>query len=309
MLRRLFGPRKLRLPKPTPDEAHRIEELRRVIRPMPSIDLHGGTPAANEWAANRAELRSLILHSDPRAFLSWNVIRRTMLVDGADYVGTEYTAIHKQNDPRMIAAMEDNAIGRPPASRWQKTSSDNLIHHVYALSRFEAATGVPIDSLSTIVEFGGGYGSLARAIFKLGFKGRYVIFDLPEFSALQQFYLGLLGLPVRKGNAQAAETPSISCVTEMNQIEATLGGSAPSLLIAMWSLSETPLSLREKFLETVGAAENYLFAYQDKFGEVDNLEYFQSIGQNTSRARWKRIPIDHQPGHHHLFGQGGTTNA
>src|SRR5579871_6300911 len=100
MLRRLFGPRKPRLPRPTPDEDRRIGELRSAIGAIPPVDLHGGTPAANEWAANRAELRKLILESDPRAFLSWNVIRKTMLVAGAPYISTELEEIRKQSDLR-----------------------------------------------------------------------------------------------------------------------------------------------------------------------------------------------------------------
>ena len=45
-----------------------------------------------------------------------------------------------------------------------------------------------------IVEFGGGYGSMCRLVRKLGFKGRYVIFDLRPILALQKYYLGLHGV-------------------------------------------------------------------------------------------------------------------
>ena len=303
MLRRLFSSRKPRLPKPTPDETRRIEELRASIRAIPAVDLHGGTPAANEWAANRAELRNLILKSDPRAFLTWDVIRKTMLVDNDPYVGVEHDEISKLDDPRITNALKETTFGRPPVSRRLPTSSDNLIHHVYAISKFERTSNVRVDSLPTIVEFGGGYGSMARVVFSLGFRGRYVIFDLPEFSALQRLYLGALGLPIAAISGGASDAPSIAGVSDLNGIGPRLGPeSRPGLLIAMWSLSEAPLALREKFLAAAGPARHYLFAYQDQFGEANNNDYFDGLARAIPNVKWNLAPIAHQPGNHHLFG-------
>jgi hypothetical protein len=71
-------------------------------------------------------------------------------------------------------------------------SSGTLIHHAYHLHRFETVTGRFLLELQEIIEFGGGYGSMARLLARLGYRGRYHIHDLPEFAALQRFYLRMV---------------------------------------------------------------------------------------------------------------------
>src|SRR5207244_11597755 len=53
-----------------------------------------------------------------------------------------------------------------------------------------------VDDLACVLEFGGGYGSMCRLFHNLGFRGRYLIFDLPAFSALQRFFLRSIGMCV-----------------------------------------------------------------------------------------------------------------
>ena len=65
------------------------------------------------------------------------------------------------------------------------------------LALFEETTGSKIDTLELIFEFGGGYGSMCRLAHNLGFNQAYIIFDLQPFSALQNYYLSSLDLPVR----------------------------------------------------------------------------------------------------------------
>ena len=89
-----------------------------------------------------------------------------------------------------------------------KDSSNNLLHHAYNLLQLDLHT--PLHKLPTILEFGGGYGSTARLAFRLGFQGTYLIFDLPEFSALQRFYLSTLNFPVAPA---AKNNPAIHCIS------------------------------------------------------------------------------------------------
>jgi hypothetical protein len=48
--------------------------------------------------------------------------------------------------------------------------------------------GLDVRGFDFVIEFGGGYGSLCRLFFNQQFKGQYVLFDLPPFSALQHFF-------------------------------------------------------------------------------------------------------------------------
>lgn len=46
-----------------------------------------------------------------------------------------------------------------------------------------------IRELKSVYEFGGGFGSMALLLKRLGFKGQYIIQDLPELSQLQRYFL------------------------------------------------------------------------------------------------------------------------
>ena len=78
-----------------------------------------------------------------------------------------------------------------------------MIFQAYHLCRFEEATGRPLASMPLIVEFGGGYGRLCQLAHDLGFRGTYVIFDLPEVAVLQRFYLRHVGIEVSESGETA----------------------------------------------------------------------------------------------------------
>jgi hypothetical protein len=152
------------------------------------------------------------------------------------------------------------------------------------LLQLELHAGVRLEHLSSILEFGGGYGSTARLAFRLGFRGNYVIYDLPEFSALQRFYLHTLGFPV--GSA-------IQCVTSLHDLRNLLAN--PCLFLATWSFSETPIGFRGDFLPFLLSARHLLLGYQDAFGEADNLGYFAGLSRQLPGKIICDYPIAHLP--------------
>lgn len=83
-----------------------------------------------------------------------------------------------------------------PSSVHLQGASSTAIGHAARLLRFEQITKSRIENYDFIFEYGAGYGSLARIITQLGFKGEYVIHDLPELMALQRMYLGERNIPV-----------------------------------------------------------------------------------------------------------------
>jgi len=76
-----------------------------------------------------------------------------------------------------------------------------------------------------------------------------------------------------------------------------------SLFIATWSISETPLAVRKKIMESISHFNYFLIAYADKFGEVNNSKFFDewrhSLGK---RICWVDWPIKHMPGNRYLVG-------
>ena len=148
---------------------------------------------------------------------------------------------------------------------------------------------------------GGGYGSLCRLIYGLGFRGRYLIFDLPEFSALQRFFLTSIGILV--GNDRESESIGVRLISNPQSLSRHIEGKrSPSLFIATWSLSETPIAFRERFLSAIGQFDAYLIAYQPSFGTVNNIISFSKWIATKAEIEWRDWAIPHIRGSRYLVG-------
>lgn len=279
-----------------------IDLLRERIRALPPLPLSVEHRSELEWMGNRQRLRQLILDADPSRFLEWDVIGKTMFVGDAPWIIPELESLRASSDWQSVWAelLIESGWGYPERSIFLPSSSGNLIHHAYTLFRWEAATGKNISQYSSILEFGGGYGSLARIICKKGFKGRYVIFDLPEFSALQEFFLNGVG-----GSAVCGQAPDqqVWCISQWEELEMIVQRmQSIDLFIALWSLSETPIPLRCKVRELIHA-NLYCIAFQDRFNEVDNLVDFSHWRNLMPDLHWQQVAISHLPGNYYLWNQ------
>lgn len=299
--------RKSLLP-PTPDEARRIEELREAFRSLAAFDTSGTATAESAWSANSSRLRDQVLSEDPRQFLRWDVITETMFVSNEPFVDAELDGLRtspKWKD-RWEKAIVETPIGCPAPFYRHPVSSGNLIHQAYHLFTFEKCTGRDVRSFDLVIEFGGGYGSMCRLFFNQGFEGRYVLFDLPPFSALQQFFLRSLGLPSGGRDTFLRESPAILCTHRMNDLRDILDATAPdrkTLFLATWSLSESPPDVRDAVLSLAAHFDSQLIAYQHTFHGIDNIDYFTKWkGALESRMRFRELPIGHLPGNAYLFG-------
>ena len=66
------------------------------------------------------------------------------------------------------------------------------VSHLYLL---KLATGATVTDFETILEFGAGTGEGADVAARLGFRGAYVLYDLPQMVLLQRYWLRLAGRP------------------------------------------------------------------------------------------------------------------
>ena len=177
------------IPK-TPCELARIRQLRAEFERLPPICANTVSSARQQWVENQLELRQCVKARKLRAFLTWRVIARTMFVPYAPWTSNQLSFLQSQSDwNRWKKVLEEHIAGLPFPCPGHRSTSANVVHHAYHLRFFELRTGMRIDAFSLILEFGGGYGSMCRIVRCLGFSGLYLIFDLPEFSAIQRYYL------------------------------------------------------------------------------------------------------------------------
>ena len=284
---------------PSAEERERIERLRGKIR---AVSQKGARNARlSSWQSNIEDLQEQILHRDPRFFLQWDMVRYTMVHECKQ---TELDYLQSlPNWPLWEQAIIQSSVGNPSPYPTYKKSSGNLIHQAYSIAQLIGRFPFDIAQIKTIVEFGGGYGSMARLLFRLGFKGQYIIFDLPEFSYLQEYYLNAASI-----GAQILTEPSpnqesaVILLSELEKLATQIKLSGrPDLFIALWSLSESPIALRKEIIRLVADAKTYLIAYQDKFEDIDNTAYFNEVGNSMGLKERQSYQISHLKGKHFYF--------
>lgn len=233
------------------------------------------------WSIKRQELLNDILTKDISTFLTWNVMTETMYVHNSSYGVVEYNAVLMSSMRKYLKA---SPIGSPAPSNFNKESCPNHIHILYHLQAYESNTYGKVGNYNSFVEFGGGYGCMARAIKTINPNAHYTIFDFPEFNLIQKYFLEQNGIT------------DVEFVSDFDDVP-----TETDMLIATWSLSESPMEVRQKFLKDI-QVRNFLFAFQEKFESVDNNSFFTEM-QRTFPANWKQIPIPHLPQvQKYLFG-------
>jgi hypothetical protein len=136
---------------------------------------------------------------------------------------------------------------------------------------------------------------MCRLTQALGFRGRYVIFDLPPVLALQRYYLGLHGI-----GADVTEQADVWLCPDLDKIMAWISRDKPARvsLMSTWALSEMPMSVRQRIepFFRVEAATKALLAYQPIFEGNDNRLYFRDLKARTAdRWSWAELPVDPSP--------------
>jgi len=296
----------------TAGKAALVHHLRHEIRTLAEPEAMTESAAESAWLANRRELKRRILEDDPLRFLRWDVVTGSMFVGNRSYIDSELAYLMRRPDWKSVweDVIREDPEGDPKPYKGYRRSSGNRIHQSYHLARFEQETGLPVGRFPLIIEFGGGYGSLCRLAHKLGFRGQYLLFDLPEFVALQKYYLGSLEMPLVGPGDLAPGKPGILCTSDLEPLGSVTRQEAHrGLFVATWSLSETAPALRERILTlpAVDGAGAYLIAYQSDFGGVDNTRFFDLWRETKTGIRWTHSEIAHMPGNYYLFGTAATT--
>lgn len=228
------------------------------------------------WEYWRWELwHHVVDGDDPYGFMGWPCVYHTMLQN------------HWFNTVAIEATQMVDSVGLYPASindsspfypkdYWIKglENSANLAKQLYHLWRWEQASGMRIADMKSIHEFGGGYGAMALMAHRMGFDGKYVICDLPEFSLLQRFFLEEMGVD----NVRWQRKPR----------------GAFDFAAACYSLSEVDEKAREGYENNLHA-DNYLFLYSDRFVDYDNVKYFDEFMAKRADLTWNHTWISHMP--------------
>ena len=280
--------------------------VRRLRADMPALEGGSAADAASLWDHLRAEIRRLVRTKDPERFLQWPPVRASIVRRSRARVAAELRHLRGRADwaARWRPALREMTLGAPRPFSLMPSSSGTLIHQAYHLCRFEEATGRPVDRERLVVEFGGGYGAMCWVMHRLGFRGTYVIVDLPEVSALQRFYLRHTGLEVVDAD-NGLPAHGVVTTSDLGRLTSLLGERPPgaAAFLAAWALSESPVSLRDRVRASVADFDDFLIGYTERCLDVDNRAYFADWRARLPDRRWYDVPVPQlREADWHLFG-------
>jgi len=154
-------------------------------------------------------------------------------------------------------------------------TNTNTIHQLYHLAKYVDWNNLFGD---VILEVGAGYGELCRLIHALGWKGKYIIHDLPSQERLQRWYLD--GIKDISWNKNVDDC---------------------DLFIAMWSISEFPEEERRKYLNIEN--DGFMMAYGDSFFDVDNRIFFNLFTDDKEDYEFIHLNHPFLENQYYLFGR------
>lgn len=215
---------------------------------------------------------------------------------------TQLTLLEEKFDPDQLRIwLLEDPVGHPPLFRSSRyLTSPNTIHHLYHLARFFQSTHQDLAGLMKIVEWGGGYGNLAKLFRRMGFKGTYVIIDLPFLSALQWLYLSTIFGESEVSLVNEAGYESDSPFVLLPLPVARESPPKADLFVSTWALSESS-SAAQDWVADINSwfgARNLLLAFQES---TDRLPDAGRIRLKAEKAGAKVEPIELQPGNFYAF--------
>lgn len=242
-----------------------------------------------DWGSWSGKIRNSFKSNVPINFLANQLIAFTMVYQRNKGVKETHDRLKYIKKIFSLNIMQkillEDFIGEPVISNSFFKTSANRTHHTLHLASYYESTQKYFWESTSIIEFGGGYGNMARIIRKMNPEITYIIVDLPELLALQYVYLGSLETAeninvVSLENKQIQEG-KINLVSSDMVYSQDISLNAKSF-ISTWALSECPCYLQKFVIEhDFFTASNILIASlvdsNNCMVDVVKNQHFQTI--------------------------------
>lgn len=226
------------------------------------------------------KLRQIFFKQKIISFLRFSFIQKMFFIHNRFFILKELNALRvdKKNWKLYKKLIKEDNVGDPVRYIFYPKSSGNRINQVYHLSVLIKFFNLNIKKISSVFEFGAGYGLMARIFLLINSSTKYSIFDTFYANLLQYYYLKLLGYkPVFKLDKKK----NINLLNNIQDLK-KYNNKKNSLFIANWSLSETPLKFRVKIMEFIKNFDFILISFQEYFEKINNLKYFNYLKNELS---------------------------
>lgn len=235
---------------------------------------------SDAWLENYSYIENKCMANYAR-LLQDGIIKNTMFLStGGKWQNSQIKYLESQIDRNKLEVLlKENCMGYPTITSRKYNSSHNLIHHLYHLVKFQSETDFDINNVNTVIEFGGGYGSMCRLIKRLNFATTYVIIDLPIFSFIQLYYLknvfGSDEVNIILADNDIIIPNKINLIPIDEHLLDNIRTIESDLFIATWSLSEANKYTQGRIYQDNFYNSKYILIAHQK--ESTKFEYAESI--------------------------------
>lgn len=204
----------------------------------------------------------------PLNFLHIHFFKHSMFVTkGGTWQQLQLNFLKKKIKRGLLKAyLRESIIGLPKITNFHFLTSHNSIHHLYHLVLFCEKCKFSFDRKIEILEFGGGYGNMAKIIRRISPLSTYSIIDIPQFTTMQYIYLSSVfneDSVSLVDKSKKIEKGKLNLLTYKRSLVNLFNKRKIDLLIATWSLSESSKSIQNYFKRmNYFNAKYILFAYQ-----------------------------------------------
>lgn len=256
-----------------------------------------------QWENNNAELEKVFLPYPPFSFLRNPIIMHTMFDNVGDkWLEKELKFLEKRiSRDKLKIVLQEDYVGDPCLINSVYLTSHTSIRRLLHFVRFLDKTQCNLNQINTVVEWGGGYGNMAKTFKRLKpAPSTYIVIDLPLFSSIQWLYLATI---FGKENINLLQSPKDAirigkinlmpvCFVADHKINA-------DLFISTWALSESSGYSQEYVINHKWFnAKHILLAYQNSCSKFPDAERTGKIAADDGAII---EDIEFLPGNYYAF--------
>lgn len=253
------------------------------------------------WKAYEGELEKALLPYPKFSFLQEASIVRGMVATGRDkWLGEALEHIEKKFTPSALRKiLREDYIGQTLLCNEKYPTSHTTIEHAYHISNYSKFSKSNIYKFKAIIDWGGGYGSMAKLFWRLlnNKNLTYIIVDLPIVCCLQWLYLSVIFGKQQVNLLQKSKDELVSGKINIVPVFWASSINIPiDLFISTWALSESSkFSQNLVFEKNWFNARHLLLAYRES---DDRLPDSDRAGSIAKKQGAKTIRINYLKGKH-----------
>ena len=170
---------------------------------------------------------------------------------------------------KLLNLIQDSPLGSPELLKKYPLLSTTTLTHIANIYSIYSELGYSSTSKINILEFGGGYGGLGRAILNCNKNNRVTIIDIPRMLEIQNSYI----------NKTSSNSENASYIN----IDQLPIDKSFDVFNATFSLSESPVYVRKKITNYIKTnVDSFFIVFQSNFDGHDNEALFKEFTNELS---------------------------